>query len=563
MRCPHPVVDRTARYCCAAEPPGSADEREPHPGAQVIKPLPIRVLDSNGEPVLGATVTPWALRSGQGHSRWPSGEYDRTEAQPEAVTTGVDGEATIKYPLLKDLGESVRTIGVSVFVDHRDFAFPDAIHIDVPLENDSPYEVVLDNGVPVELRPTIDGDLTDMSNLFALWSDGRSWRPGNSVERTDSSLRLPPFKPGSHSVLVARLDDDRVTHFSEVVEFEVPHDGKLVVDVPLSEAKPINGVLSDNVPRPITKGRIKLNTLPPSGASDNRVEWFTWVPIRADGTFTVEAWPIGEKIQVVALCDGFIASSGGTPAEYGAPRDPANDPFIRPQVFDPLDAQPVMVEMTPRVICVVKTVDEDAEPVAGVTVEAWPNVGWWNGGAQIYCESLLRGERLLRYRDCESSIDYDFPQPFRATTDRNGSATLELPEGKQRMGLLSDAYELPVFLGRRYVRAEMRAGETTEVTMKLQPSGTEKLGDWDKLAGVIFGCSTREGRRIASLPGVSEKMEEFTARFREAKTHNDPKLLADAYAVVAGAFADIEDFSEAARWYEKAAEQVEAARVAR
>jgi hypothetical protein len=220
-----------------------------------MESLPVRVLDSRGKPIRDAIVEPWALGSGQGHSSWPNGEYDRTGVLPEKVVTDVRGNATIAYPRFKDLGEGTRTLVVSIHVDHRDYAYPDAIHIEVPLENDSPHEVVLDDAVPIELRPMIDGKATDTSYLYAYWSDIRAWTPGYTVERTASSLRLPPVKPGSHSVLVAKMNGDRVTHFSRIVDFEVPRDGKLVMDIPLSKARPIQGDLSDNVPRPVTEGR--------------------------------------------------------------------------------------------------------------------------------------------------------------------------------------------------------------------------------------------------------------------------------------------------------------------
>ncbi|TWT56295.1 hypothetical protein CA85_42960 [Allorhodopirellula solitaria] len=326
------------------------------------------------------------------------------------------------------------------------------------------------------------------------------------------------------------------------------------MDVPLSEVGPIEGVLSDNVPRPVNAGRIKVNTLPPNDAERMRVQWQTWVPIRSDGTFTVEGWPPNEKIQLIALCDGFIARSGEPPPEC---EGRANDPYLRPQVFDPLETSPITVEMVPLVECVVKTIDEESQPIAGVEVESCPNVGWWNVGAQIYCAPLIKDERILKYRSAQSGTDHVFPQPFRTTSNRSGIAKLGLPEGKRSLWILSDAYELPIHLGSRRTRIELASGKTTEATLHMQPRGTEQLSDWDKLAGVVLGCSTREGRRVLALPGVSDKMMEFTERFREAKAQDDPELLAGAYAVVAGAFADIEDFGEAARWYEKASRQQE------
>lgn len=50
-------------------------------------------------------------------------------------------------------------------------------------------------------------------------------------------------------------------------------------------------------------------------------------------------------------------------------------------------------------------------------------------------------------------------------------------------------------------------------------------------------------------------MEEFAKRFRAAKNQRDPKLLAEAYKVVADAFVEVGDRVEAAKWRQQAAEQ--------
>jgi hypothetical protein len=84
----------------------------------------------------------------------------------------------------------------------------------------------------------------------------------------------------------------------------------------------------------------------------------------------------------------------------------------------------------------------------------------------------------------------------------------------------------------------------------------------DKLAGVVFGCSTREGRRICALPEVQKKMNEFPARFREGKNQRDPELLSEAYTLVADAFVGVGDQAEAEKWRQKAAEQAALAKSA-
>ena len=162
---------------------------------------------------------------------------------------------------------------------------------------------------------------------------------------------------------------------------------------------------------------------------------------------------------------------------------------------------------------------------------------------------------MLRKRDYHDTIEEAHPQPFKAETDAQGKVTLELPAGNQRLAVWSDVYELPVFLGRRDVKLKLTRGETTETVLRVQPRGTEKLGEWDKLAGVVFGCSTREGRRICALHSVRKQMDEFAERFREAKNQRDPQLLSEAYTAVADAFIDVGDILEADKWRQKAAEQ--------
>ena len=136
---------------------------------------------------------------------------------------------------------------------------------------------------------------------------------------------------------------------------------------------------------------------------------------------------------------------------------------------------------------------------------------------------------------------------------------MTLPAGDERLSVSNAVYELPVFLGGRDVRIKLTRGDTTEAVLRLQPLGTEKLGEWDKLAGVVFGCSTREGRRICALPGVRLQMDEFAKRFREGKNRRDPQLLSEAYTAVAEAFNGVGDVKEAGKWRQKAAEQAKLA----
>ncbi|TWU36008.1 hypothetical protein [Novipirellula artificiosorum] len=523
-------------------------------GGQLIKKLPVRVVGPEGRPVSGVQVTPWALRSSQGHGWWRDDSDDRSELDPTVVTTDTEGLATVEYPFYRDAAERTRTIGVSVFANHPEFAFPDAIHIDVPLETSTPYEIELKLGVPLVMQVTLDGKPADTENLFAIWSDSRSWSSDTKVERlAKGGLRIPPMQEGRNSVLVVRIENDKATHFSKRTDFDLAVGEEHKIEIPLAPAQRIEGKFSDVVPRPVRQGRVVLWTLSPADADQDRVQWTTWVPVHEDGTFTIDGWPDGEPIQAIAICDGFIAKSGKAPSEVTDPPDPEKDFFNRPQVFRSGEA--VEIAMKPMVDWQVTTVDEDEEPVAGVDVASWPNVQWWNDGSQVYAGYLARSEILVQTHDYQGSLDDTYPPPFQGTTDGSGQVTLQLPFGEESLTVISEVYELPVFLGRRSVKIESNLDQTAEVTLRLQPSGTERLGEWDKLAGVVFGCSTREGRRICALPEVREKMDAFTKRFREAKNQQDPQLLSEAYTTVAEAFAGVGDLEEATKWHRRAAEQ--------
>jgi len=71
--------------------------------------------------------------------------------------------------------------------------------------------------------------------------------------------------------------------------------------------------------------------------------------------------------------------------------------------------------------------------------------------------------------------------------------------------------------------------ETLTVTLHLVPTGNEKLGEYDKLAGVVFA-----------------------RRLREAENPRDPVVLAEAFTVVAEAFDRAGDPLEADKWRAKA-----------
>ena len=92
-------------------------------------------------------------------------------------------------------------------------------------------------------------------------------------------------------------------------------------------------------------------------------------------------------LQVIAVCNGFMAASG-EPPEFATDheRQPVPAIFSVPQVFSLADdAHEITLKMTPTADCLVRVLDPDRQPVPGARCSFWPNVRWWGGGSQVYC----------------------------------------------------------------------------------------------------------------------------------------------------------------------------------
>ena len=515
--------------------------------------LPILVVSQNGRPIEGVKVVPWALGCGQGHGVWGpfEGKPDESGMEPASVVTNEQGIARVRYPFFRDANEKTRTLVVSVRLEHPDYSSADAEHIEVPLKDDQPYSITMTLAATVEIVPSIDGQPVPLENLYAVWSNARSWQANSApINLASGKLRIGGFLPGPNSFFVVRLLDDSVTHFSDFQYLHLEEGGVTEVSCPLLPAVEVKGKLSDRVPRPVRDGRVVARTLP-AATHDGSVMWMDWAPVAEDGSFTITAWPAGQSIQLIALCDGFIATSGKPPVKE---LEFENDGYHRPHAFD-VEVGEIEIPMMPLVPVSVNVTDEQNVPVGGLDVATSPNVGWWNYGSQIYALNMVQGRNLIRERDYRRVVENPYPNMFRGVTNSLGKVTFQLPAGRQYFELLSDEYELPVELGRRARQPVVEKGKPLELTLRVQPVGTEMLGDWDKLAGVVYGCSTVEGRRILALPGMKEKCDAFVERFSDAKNQKDPALLAEAYLILADAFLSIDDKDEALKWRRKASEQ--------
>ncbi|MEM9365693.1 MAG: hypothetical protein AAGD07_06830 [Planctomycetota bacterium] len=546
-------------------------------GGQLAKLLPILVTDDDGQPIAGVTITPWALRSSQGHGHWGDEEDGRAEMNPKAVTTDDQGMATVLYPYYRNVTEQTRTFSVSVNATHPEFTLSDSIHVDVPLTSDKTHATIeMQRGAKLAVAPQLAGDAS-IAEFHLVSSDPSLWEQYPSLTRQADRLEFDNLSPGPFRGMLVRLVDDQAIAFSDPFEMDLKPGPNETVSLEMHPAIDIHGRLGDEVPRPVRAGRVTAIANPRKRPAPN-FDWTQWAAVDAAGEFVIKGWPRSETLQVIALCEGYIACNGHEPVDETQPKDtpdppgglttaveiaktlasPEEPPNKRPQVFRPDAKQPINIRMSPLVPFEITVVDADNQPIKDVFVGASPNVRWWNWGSQIYAGRLMRSIEWLTDTAPDEPWDSDsvrgFDMPFYAHSATNGSAGLHLPPGKQTLFAYdkTNTFELPIFMGRRDRRVTVMLDEPTNLTLQLERTGVEKLGEYDKLAGVVFGCSTREGKRICALPEVREKMDEFARRLREADDPRDPMVLAEAYLVVADAFERAGDQGEADKWRSKA-----------
>jgi hypothetical protein len=119
-------------YRCLATPPGLSSANEEVDELTGVAEFKVRVVDADGRPVSKAKVTPWALRSSQGHGLWLKDDKS-CDLSPSDTWTDTTGITTVAYPYFRERDEQIRTTQVSLRVDHPDFAFVGDVHVDVPL----------------------------------------------------------------------------------------------------------------------------------------------------------------------------------------------------------------------------------------------------------------------------------------------------------------------------------------------------------------------------------------------------------------------------------------------
>jgi beta-lactamase regulating signal transducer with metallopeptidase domain len=433
----------------------------------------VLVIDTLGKPVVGATVVPWAIRFNRGHHSWTTNGNGASE--PPVLTTGADGKVTIRFPRYVNRSSHELSEQLTCRVNHPDFA--ETSYNDVPVtgaELPKIGTIVLKPGATVEVTAFSGDRPLLMDRVFALWSS-RSYEGSKQVKvKADQRLQLPRLPAGEEMMRLAYIPDKGSALFSDVKLQQLSDGNHYELRFEMKPAATVEGKIDASVPRPIKNGRIVAGIIEQSKDHDS-LYWQTWALIREDGSFTLDALPRG-NLQVIAICDGFMAESGNIPDFISEEeRASAHSGRNTPQVFPLVEGEnQITVKMTPTAECMIHVRGPDGLPVEGAFCQCSPNVKWWNGGSQIYCAPLvstldyLTDPKGVRERGKKDRL-------FSAETNAAGIAVIKnVPTTEQGFLVTHDQLQMPTNDSNRpEVDVKLVAGRQTEVTVNLQPKEAE------------------------------------------------------------------------------------------
>jgi len=399
----------------------------------------VHVRDRTGQPVPEAKVHFDCYRT----LEEPGSSYGIGE--PPVAATDASGVARLEHPRHIDsaTGPERSEIGsVCLVVEHADYVTWNDWSVDV---GKGPIEVVLGHGALLIVAGRMGEGAELVTDVVPHLTDEVQVEPEDWVALRDGRLSCNRLPPGRHALYLTRASAG-ATWASAVVEFELAAEEVRELTLELQPPRVLTGRLDARVPRPVTNGEVILNLSigdPGDYGAPRAIRLFK-AEVAPDGSFEIRGLPPG-KGEMIGLCDGWV--SGGS-----------DDPDVLDQrrVLKAVDPSAGNFELAMERTATLELhlLDPEGKPVEGATVQMWPNVHWSIGYSQIFLE-----------RD------------WRATSDAAGWAAIEnLPAGVEGLIVQHPRWCLPLVVSRqatpeRQVDADLVAGETTSLELRLEPRG--------------------------------------------------------------------------------------------
>lgn len=389
------------------------------------------VRDSSGNPLANVEVELNGLRCKEEPGSWFSWPASNAGAMP-SMATDPTGTVTFKYP--KQFGSPGRYQTTTVLTFN--FRHPEyiAARAESAIEA-SPLQQELKAGCRVTYS-AVDEQQQPLERFGAFIAG-----PGYDATwiREDGKIRSRAIPDGAWQTLLVAPRDDGLTLFSDLLPARYASGKEVTIrNVKLTPGLKVSGTLSPNVPRPVQAGVVVAWSQPKPTAeqlkAQEAVGWSDSAEIRADGSFEFPSLPRGGRLQLLAVCRGWVITDQPRPEGR-----PILGPFIKTGMTLDVDRlhtndteiEGVELPMEPAGAVRVIAKHQDGSPAAGLNVYTSPN-------------QLLEDEGTLLLGTCYPSIDqiksridgtrledpWQHPQPsrYRPATDAKGIATLhDLP----------------------------------------------------------------------------------------------------------------------------------------
>jgi len=443
-----------------------ADDKQPE-----MLTLQVLVVDPDGYPVENATVSPAglivdrAILITNGFGNEPISIFKTDEA----------GQVEFPCPKFSDDKE---IDGVILMVEHPDFVGSRQTRS----VNQQPIEIVLEFGFRIAAT-AVDAETGQpiQQDLYGLVSgDSRisEWKLAEN-----GTLVTPVFQSNKTWFRLIKIVPGEPNLYSDLIEVD-PGDRMRVMlrDVELTKGTRVVGRVDDSVPRPIVNGRIAAMIFRESLDGDrfnwrSRWSWYDKTAIAEDGTFFFESLPTGEILQLIPLCDGWVPSV--PTIEDVLPFYPEETKemvtsSVRPQLVHLTEPEiEITLKMVPAASIKATVVDPDGKPLVGASVFASPNQRWFVGGAQFLGTSSSSADHLTNARQ-QQSTGSAIQNYHIATTDDNGVAIINLlpSHRSESISVFMEGYET-----QREIPVDLKPGEVSEITIQMQPVGSQALSD--------------------------------------------------------------------------------------
>ncbi len=342
--------------------------------------LVVQVVDEQDQPISSATVHPYAMRGaeGGGHGYW----NEALIGPPKTVVSNEAGHAVIKYPVhIGSATDPLTTNLVTFQVQHTDFV-QQVVHFNLGPEA---AKVTMKAGCEVQLS-AIDPSGKPVPKFAVMMAGPLS--PSYWADDGQGGRRTRSASDGAWQTMIVKPQVDGPTLFSGVLPLRVQPDQDVKIrNVKLLPGTKIRGVLADNVPRPVKNGYVIATSAPKPAENsyakkDPSLTWHDWTTIDEDGTFELASIPRGGELQMIGICDGWLASTN-IPEAQGH--------FIMGQLFQLDKDKPqidLSLEMEQTGSLELTVMQPDGSPLNDGEVSSWPNQLYLKGG------STLLGQRF-------------------------------------------------------------------------------------------------------------------------------------------------------------------------